>query len=265
VEGKIQSFEVELGAEVFEGQLLARIRSEGLEGAKEAAELDLERADTRVKTLESSLTAARLEASRASADAARVRNDLDRATKFFQRQKMLLEQGATPRRTYEKAESDFAAVEAESKSLNAVAEASEERVTALSRDLDAARKLLEGKSEDLEATNQRIGSGDVVSPVNGIVVARRGQAGDVVHPSTPDLFQIATDLSTLQAVADVAPAFAAKIKPGLKIALVIAELGGETLQGTVSKVEAGRITADFANPNPAVKPGLTAQLRIKLP
>jgi hypothetical protein len=46
---------------------------------------------------------------------------------------------------------------------------------------------------------------------------------------------------------------------------VIAELGGEILEGTISKVEDGNIFAEFANPNPAVKPGLTAQMRIKLP
>jgi HlyD family secretion protein len=265
VEGKIQSFDVEVGAEVFEGQLLARIRSEGLEGAMEAAEIDLERAETRVKNLESVLTAARLEASRASADAARLRNDLDRATKHYERQKMMIEQGATPRKTFEKAEADFKAVEAESRNFDAVAQAADERISSLSRDLDSARRQLEGKSEDVEATKAQIGSGDVVSPVNGILVARRGQPGDPVHPSMTDLLQIATDLSSLQAVADVSPAFAGRVTPGTDVTVVIAELGGETLAGKVLKVEDGRIFAEFANPNPAVRPGLTAQMRIKLP
>ena len=146
-----------------------------------------------------------------------------------------------------------------------MAQGAEERISSLSRDLDAARKQLEGKADELEATKEQIGSGDVVSPVNGIVVARRGQTGDQVHPSTTDLFEIATDLSTLNAVAEVSPAFAGKLKPGLAVSIVIAELGGETLQGAISKVEDGKITATFANPDPAVKPGLTAQMRIKLP
>ena len=265
LEGKIQSFQVEVGAEVFEGQLLARIRSEGLESTREAAELDLERAETRVKNLESVLTAARLEASRASADAARLRNDLERATKLYQRQKMMIEQGATPRKTFEKAEAEYKAIAEESKNLDSVSEAAEERIASLSRELDAARKILEGKVDDLDHTKEQIGSGDVVSPVNGIVVARRGQAADQVHPSTLDLFEIASDLSTMQAVAEVSPEFARKVNPGLPVSIVIAELGGETVQGTVTKTEDGKIIAGFANPNPAVKPGLTAQMRIKLP
>ncbi|HYP09639.1 MAG TPA: HlyD family efflux transporter periplasmic adaptor subunit [Bryobacteraceae bacterium] len=265
IDGKVVSFEVEPGAEVYTGQLLARIRNEGLESTREAAEADLENAETRVRNLESTLTAARLEASRASADAARLRNDLERATKQYQRQKMMIEQGATPRKVFEKAEADFKAADSESKSMDAVAQAAEERITTLSRDLDAARKLLESKAQDLEEAKERVGAGDVVSPVDGIVVARRGQAGDQVSPTTVDLFEIATNLSALHAVAEVAPAFAAKVTPGVDVKLVIAELGGETLTGKVSKVEGGAITAEFANPNPAVKPGLTAQMRIKLP
>ena len=38
------------------------------------------------------------------------------------------------------------------------------------------------------------------------------------------------------------------------------------LRSHVSEIlEEGKITAEFANPNPAVKPGLTAQMQIKLP
>jgi HlyD family secretion protein len=263
--GKIESFKVEPGAEVFEGQLLGRIRSEGLESTREAAEVDLERAETRVKSLESLLTASRLEASRASADASRVRNDLERALKQYQRQKMMIEQGATPRKTFEKAEADYKALEEESKNLEAVALGAEERISSISRDLDAARKILEGKADELDHTKEQIGSGDIVSPVNGVVVSRRGQVGDQVHPSTTDLFAIATDLSTLQAVADVSPEFVKKMQPGLPVTLVIAELGGETLQGTIKELGEAKIIAEFANPNPAVRPGLTAQMRIKIP
>jgi multidrug resistance efflux pump len=265
IDGKVESFEVEAGAEVFEGQLLARIRSQTLEGVREAAELDLERAETRARTLETALTAARLEASRAAADAARARNELERATKVYQRQKMMIEQGATPRKVFEKAEAEFKTAEQESRNLDVLSQASDERISSLSRELDTARKILESKSEDLEAAKERIGFGDVLSPVTGIVVSRRGQAGDDVTTATTDLFEIASDLSSMQAVADVDPSFAKSVQPGLAVAILIAELGGEPLDATVSKVEGGTITANFANPDPVVKPGLTAQMRITLP
>ena len=264
IAGKIEAFQVEVGAEVYEGQLLAQIRSGGLESAREAAELDLERAETRVRNLETAISAARLEASRASADASRARDDLERASKHLQRQKMLYSEGATPRNTFEKAEKDFHALEADSKNLDAVAAAAEERITSLQLELDNARKVLDGKSQDLEGTRGRIGAGDVLSPVNGIVIARRGQEGDDVHPTMADLFQIASDLSTMYAVADAAAADIVRLQQGQPAHVTIAEMGGETLEGVIAKVENGKITVQFANPNPEIKPGLSAQIRIKL-
>lgn len=264
IQGKIESFQVDVGAEVYEGQLLAQIRSEALQAVQQAAEVDLEQAETRVRNLESLLSAARLEASRASADASRVRNDYERAEKAFQRYKMLLEEGATPRLTFEKAQKEYIALQAESKNLDAVAVAADERISSVSRELDATRKILEGKATDAEAAKLHAGSGEVLSPVNGIVVARRGQAGDNVHPSMTDLFQIASDISVLQAIADASPAQISKIKQGQPATVTLAEMAGELLQGTVLKAENGKVTVEFANPNALVKPGLTAQIRIKL-
>jgi multidrug resistance efflux pump len=265
IEGKIEAFLVEVGDEVYEGQLLAHVRSEALEAVKQAAETDLEGAETRVRTLEASLSAARLEASRASADASRVRNDLDRASKNFQRQKMLLDAGATPRLVFEKAQNEYTALEAESKKLDLVSSSADERITSVQRELDAARKLLQGKSEDLETVTAHLGTGDVLSPATGVVVSRKGQPGDIVHPSMNDLFQIASDLSTMQAVAEASPAQIAGIKPGQPATVVLAEMGGEMLQGAIANIENGTITVEFANPDVQIKPGLTAQIRLKLP
>ena len=143
---------------------------------------------------------------------------------------MLLDEGATPRLTFEKAEKEYIALEAESKKLDAVAVSAEERISSVSRELDSARKLLEGKSEDW--TMQ--GPGGVRrSAVTGQRrgVARRGQAGDDVHPSMTDLFQIASDLSLMQAVAEASPAQIKQIKQGQPATISIAEMGGEVLQG----------------------------------
>ncbi len=264
IEGKVESFQVEAGDEVYEGQLLAQIRSPALETAKLEAETDLERAETRVRNLEAAMSAARLEASRAVADAARVKNEYEHASKNFQREKMLLAEGATPRRNFERAQKDYVALEAETKSHDAVAAGAEERITSTQNELDAAKKLLEGKSEDVEQVTQRVGAGNVLSPVNGIVVGRRGQAGDDVHPSMTDLFQIATDMSAMQAVAQASPEQIRQLKPGQPATVTIVEMGGEILQGSVLKIDGDKVYIEFANPNPLIKPGLTAQVRIKL-
>jgi len=262
--GKIQAFHAELGDEVYEGQLLAQIKSGGLEDAQETGTADLERAKSRVNEIESAIAAGRLEASRAGADATRARAEFDRAQRYYQRQKMLLDEGATPRLTFEKAQREFQALETESKNLDQLAKQSEERVDSLQRDLDAAQKLFRDKEDHLEGVKASLAAGEISSPVSGIIVARRGELGDQVNPTVTDLFQIATDLSVMEAVAEPAPNDLARIKPGQEAYVALAESPNELLPGVVKKVDEGKVTIEFKNPSPAIKPGLTAQVRIKL-
>ena len=79
-----------------------------------------------------------------------------------------------------------------------------------------------------------------------------------------DLFRIATDLSLMHAVAEANPSQVGQIKQGQPAMISVAELGAELLEGTVVKVEGDKVTVEFGNPNPTIKPGLTAQVRIRL-
>ena len=83
VEGIIDELFVDAGAEVYEGQLIARIRNGKLDSALESATAELEKVKTRVTTFEGSIIAARLEASRAEAEASRIKADYDRLTAPF--------------------------------------------------------------------------------------------------------------------------------------------------------------------------------------
>src|ERR1035441_2220362 len=61
VSGFIEAFLVEPGADVYEGQVLARIGAQGLESAREVAQTALERAQEQVSKAEAEVTAAQLE------------------------------------------------------------------------------------------------------------------------------------------------------------------------------------------------------------
>ena len=52
IEGTIDAFHVQVGDEVFEGQLLASIKNTDLESARDVAAMEFERAETRITNLE---------------------------------------------------------------------------------------------------------------------------------------------------------------------------------------------------------------------
>src|SRR5712671_1959561 len=101
LEGTVAAFYADVGQEVFEGQLLARIGNMGLETGQQAAQKEVQAAQSRVNAMESEIIAARLEASRARADASRARGEYDRLDKVFRRQQMLFSEGATPKLAFE--------------------------------------------------------------------------------------------------------------------------------------------------------------------
>src|SRR5207237_8857641 len=134
--GTIGAFFADVGQEVFEGQLLARITNEGLETGQEIAHRAVEQAQSRVNTLESDIVSARLEASRARADASRARGEYDRLEKAYRRQQMLFTEGATPKLAYDKSSREFDLAQSEFRTLEQVAANAEARVAELVRNRD---------------------------------------------------------------------------------------------------------------------------------
>lgn len=264
VEGTIARFEAEVGQEVFQGQLLAQITNGGLQTEQTNASSDVERAQIRTNNLESSLIQARLEASRAGADASRAKSDTERLEKIYLRQKLLVQEGATPRLVFEKAERDYKAAEAEAASLTEIAKQAEDRIATLSAEIDTARRQLDAKNEELERVRAEVAACEVHAPVTGVIVARRGQVGDDVDTTTNDLFRIAVDLSELKIVVEPRPLELKRMRPGLNAIIRVTENGNEPLPGLVREIKGNQVLVEFQNPNPAIRPGLTAQVQIKL-
>lgn len=264
VDGAIENFQADVGDSVFEGQLLARIKSARLDAAHEQALRDVEQATARAAGLENSVLSARLEASRARAEASQVRGDLERLEKAYLRQEMLMKEGATPRLVFEKTQKEYEKLKADSKSLDDLAAAAEDRLAALSKESDRVKTALTEKTESLEEAQAELAAGEVHSPVDGIVVARRGQPGSDVSRAILDLFQIATDLTALEIAVDVPPSALPRIRAGQQAIVQVAEVAGEPLAGVVREVKGGQVIVEFKSPTPSIKPGLTAQVKIKL-
>jgi len=205
LEGVVGAFFAEVGQEVFQGQLLARITNQGLETGQQAAQKEAEVAQSKVNALESEIVSARLEASRARADASRARSEYDRVDKIHRRQQMLFNEGATPKLAFEKSSRDFDLAQTELRTVEQVAANAESRVAELVKTLDAGKRVLREKTEGLEGAAAKSAATELVSPVQGIVVARRGEVGQPITLDQVDFFQIATQLSQLEVVLEPDP------------------------------------------------------------
>ncbi|MBM3765945.1 MAG: biotin/lipoyl-binding protein [Acidobacteria bacterium] len=264
-DGTIEEYLVIQGEEVFEGQLLARIKNPSLEAEKERAKEIADNAQERVNVLESQLLAARLESARGRAEMARVQDDYSRAERVAQRETVLNREGATPRLKFEKAVKDHEAARLDYESANAKAKITEVRVAQLIKDIEAAKRSAEEKASALEEAESDLQATQVHAPVDGIILERKGDAGAEVVRGENGVFRIATDLGQLQVVIEPEPPVLAKLQAGMQAFVFLAEVGAEPLNAEISRIENAKVYVMFGSPDPSVRPGVTAQVRIKLP
>src|SRR5262245_7164475 len=236
VPGVIEAFLVEPGQDVFEGQVLARIGSQGLESTREGAANELERAQDLVNRADTALNGARMEQSRAEADAQRSRLALERAEKTFNRQQMLHGQGATPRLAFEKAQAEYQAAQKDFEIMDAAARANRERVTAAQKDTANARKTVEDKRGLLEDAQQELAAAEVHSPVEGYVVSHEGEVGHSAQELGDRVFTIATDLDAPDVLLEPKADLLKRIIPGMPATAVVLDLDGAAFQGTVKEI-----------------------------
>ncbi len=262
VAGTIDVVQAEPGQEVAEGQVLARIGNKGLETAREMATAASEAAQDRVSKLESAIVAARLEASRARADATRARGEYDRAERVYARQKMLQAEGATPRLVYEKSEREYQKAQAESGSLEQLAKQAEEQVQGLLEQWQNAKKILDDKNRQLDEAQQAAVAGEVRSPATGLVISRTGETAKEIEEGI-ELFRIATDLAALEVVLEPEPPVLARIAPGMPAFVVVSDVQSDGFAGSVKDIQGTQVLVDFTSPNPAIRPGMPAQVRLK--
>lgn len=264
ISGVLEESPVRPGDEVAEGQVIAHIRNNTLEENEKEAAREQDNAASKLNALESALIATRLESSRMEADLSRARSELMRLEKIYQRQQLLNSEGATPRKTYEAAEKDFQSIQSETGNLEAQVKGAQTRVDKLAKDIENARLAFAEREKEAEAAREELKSADLRSPVDGIVLEIKKSGGDEVQKGMPDLLRIATDLSLLRIALEPEPAIFARLTAGQPVLIEAAEIPGGGLPATLGEIKDGKAVVEFSSPTPALRPGMTVLVRLKV-
>jgi multidrug resistance efflux pump len=264
VGGVIEAFLVEVGQDVYQGQMLARIGSQGLESSREAATSAVDRAQEQVNRADAAVAGARLEQSRADAEAQRARFAMERAETAFSRQQVLFAQGATPRLVYDKAQREYDAAKTEFTAMDKAARATAERVQNVLQEVASAQKILAGENQRLEESQAAFEAADVHSPVDGLLVGRSGEVGKPAQEFGDNLFQIATDMYALEIALEPEPPVLKRLRPGQPALVLIPDLQSAGITGDVKEIKGTQVVVEFNSTIPAIRPGMVADVRLKL-
>lgn len=260
-EGNIEAFLADSGDDVYQGQVLARIGSSGLESNRDAATAAVERAQDDVSKNEAAVNSSRLEASRAEAEGQRARLQLERAKQVYDRQSTLHEAGATPPIVFDKAQKDYQAAQKEFEVMETAARAAREAVQGVLNQLASARTALARRNQELQEAEGAFTNAEVRSPVDGTVVGRKGEVGRPAQEAGGEMFQIASDLYALEVPLEPAPDVLRRLHPGGPATVFVLDLQSG---GDIKEIKDNRVLVEFNSNVPAIRPGMRADVRLKL-
>ncbi len=141
--------------------------------------------------------------------------------------------------------------------------------------LQEARSKVAQNKASLEKARTNLNYTRITSPVNGVVIDRKVDAGQTVAASmqTPTLFKIARDLTQMQIETKVDEADIGTVKEGQDVTFRVDAFPDETFTGKVVQVRIAPSTTDnvvtytviihISNPDLKLKPGMTANVSIE--
>jgi HlyD family secretion protein len=260
VSGQIKEVLADFNAEVRRGQLIARIDPETFEYRVRQSQADVDAARAQVLTAQANISAATAAASRVNVNLAEARRDLDRKQQLVARNFI---SGAE----LDKARAVLDAVTEELSSARAQIEVAQAQAGSAKAVVAQREASLLAARADLERTAIR-------APVDGIVIKRSIDAGQTVAASlqAPELFVIARNLRDMQVDTSIDEAEIGKIKVGQRATFTVDSYPGRSFSGTVKQVRKAALTVQnvvtytvvVSTPNPdlALIPGMTANVRV---
>jgi HlyD family secretion protein len=254
----VKKFFVQRGTRVKKGQPVAELENADLTASAQSSEGDFKQAEAAyVMTVGAGLPQ---QIQKAELDAAAAKSAFEAQQKIYDSRKVLLEQGAIPRRDLDTAEVALA----QARSQNEQAQKQLADLQRLGKDelLKSALGSKESAEGKYRGAAAQLSYSLIKSPIDGVVTDRPLYEGDLATANQPLLTVM--NLSRLIAKAHIPQVEAAQLRVGNPAEIKVAGLD-EPMKARVSLVSPAldpgsttiEVWVEARKPNPALRPGMT--------
>ena len=186
------------------------------------------------------------ELNRAKAELTSAQSTLNYETANFQRYQTLFNKGLVSANDYESAKLSY----------------------------EKARQTVSSARESVQKAQTNLGYATITSPIDGIVLSKSVEEGQTVAASfnTPELFNIAQDLTDMRVIANIDEADIGGVKEGQRVTFTVDAFPDDKFEGQVTQVRQEATTTSNVvtyevvigapNKDLKLKPGLTANVTI---
>ena len=224
------------------------------------AEIDPTRVAARVTQAEAQVDLARATLAQSEAALARAQTDIEVQNRDFARRKELTERGFTSKTGLDQAANAVAAARSGLRSAQA--------------SIVSARAQIRQREAELQSARLDLNRTRIVAPASGTVINKLVEPGATVAASfqTPNLFEIAADMSVMQVEASVDEADVGEVRVGQPVRFTVDAYPDQFFQATVRQIRTSATEAQnvvsyvvvlqVPNPEGKLLPGMTANVEI---
>lgn len=274
VTGKIQKIYVDFNARVKKGQLLAEI-----DPTLYKADVDSNTAS--VNQAREQLSIKKMAIEKSKEDISRKKELIDKyyaimvnKKKTFDRYTTLLQKNLISQSDKDSAEADYVSSLKDYNDSKLQLSQSEIDYRTVKTQYSVAENDIEKARIALNKAQANLGYTDIISPVDGIVVAKLFEEGQTVVSTyqTSTLFKVATDLRKMQILCSISESDIASIKDGQKVTFNVDAYSGKEFEGKVVQIRIQAkeenkavyydVVVDVDNKDLMLMPGMTADADI---
>jgi HlyD family secretion protein len=260
ISGQVQNIYADFNTAVKKDQVIARIDPSTFELRVNQARADLDSAQSAVAVARSNEAAAR-------AALGQVKVNLADAQRDFERKKALVDKNYISGAELDKARTVLDSTREQLKAVEAQLKVSQAQISSAQAAVKQRESLLKQAQVDLERTVIR-------APVDGTVILRNVDAGQTVAASlqAPVLFTIAQDLRDMQVEAAIDEADVGRLRVGMAASFAVDAFPRRGFNGEIRQIRKSplnvqnvvsyTVVISAANPDMALLPGMTANVRI---
>jgi RND family efflux transporter MFP subunit len=220
VEGQLLSLSVDVGDPVATGQILGQVDAAVLQALVNAARAELAARQSEVAQAEAAVSDARAQVERARAEMLQAQADANRL-------QGLVADGAVTAQQAEQAQTAFLATEQ-------VLRSAEEQVRTRQQAVIAAQGRVAAQAALVAQAEERRSQATMVSPLNGVVLDKVLEPGNLVQPGT-EVLKLG-DFSAIKVVVQVSELDLAQLQRGQAAQVSLDAFPGESWSGSITRI-----------------------------
>lgn len=272
VSGIVAELYADFNQRVKAGQLVAKLDPSQLQAQLTQVQASAASARARVQTAQTNVLSAKASVDAAQANLSRAESVAQDAERNYELTKSLLAEGAASKRQVETAQAALA--QAAAQRVQAVAQVNQAKAQAQASESQLAQAQAEAQQANasVEVAQVNLSRTSIVSPIDGVVVARNVDVGQTVAASlqAPTLFLIANDLTKMQVLAEIDEADVGQLTSESRVNFTVDAYPNETFRGSIAQIRLAPQTVqnvvtytavvNVDNPDLKLKPGMTASI-----